>query len=71
MNATSFHSKSTALDVVRGLGVDLNGKVVLITGATSGKVVLPVWNHMLTVSALVAQASVLKQHVHWPLQTLM
>lgn len=32
-----FHSKSTALEVVKGLNIKLNDKVVIITGATSGK----------------------------------
>ncbi|CAF5007257.1 unnamed protein product, partial [Rotaria sp. Silwood1] len=31
-----FHAKSTALDVVKGFNVKLDGKVVVITGATSG-----------------------------------
>ena len=37
MTETNFHAKTTALEVIKGLNVDLNGKVVLITGVTSGK----------------------------------
>ena len=37
MATANFHAKSTALEVVKGLGAKLDGKVVLITGATSGK----------------------------------
>ena len=37
MTTPTFHAKSTALEVVQGLNVDLNGKIVLITGVTSGK----------------------------------
>lgn len=37
MAAQNFHAKSTALEVVKGLGVNLDGKLVLITGGTSGK----------------------------------
>jgi hypothetical protein len=32
-----FGPKTTALEVVKGLNARLDGKVVLITGATSGK----------------------------------
>ena len=37
MSTTNFHAKSTALEVVKGLGANLDGKVALVTGATSGK----------------------------------
>ena len=37
MTATNFHAKTTALEIVKGLDAKLNGKVVLITGGTSGK----------------------------------
>jgi hypothetical protein len=37
MTTPTFHAKSTALEVVNGLHAKLDGKVVLITGATSGK----------------------------------
>jgi len=37
MTTTKFHDKSIALEVVKGLNIKLDGKVVLITGATSGK----------------------------------
>jgi hypothetical protein len=37
MTTTNFHAKTTALEVIKGLNAKLNGKVVLITGATSGK----------------------------------
>jgi hypothetical protein len=37
MTAANFGAKSTALEVVKGLNAKLDGKVVLITGATSGK----------------------------------
>jgi WW domain-containing oxidoreductase len=37
MTTPNFHAKSTALEVVKGLGAKLDGKIVLITGATSGK----------------------------------
>lgn len=36
MTTSNFHANSTALEVVRALNIDLAGKVVLITGATSG-----------------------------------
>ncbi|CAF0891108.1 unnamed protein product [Rotaria sordida] len=36
MATPTFHSKSTALEVVKGLNAKLDGKVVIITGATSG-----------------------------------
>jgi NADP-dependent 3-hydroxy acid dehydrogenase YdfG len=36
MTARSFHAKSTALEVVQELNVNLDGKLVLITGGTSG-----------------------------------
>jgi hypothetical protein len=32
-----LHAKSTALEVVQTLNVDLTGKTVLITGGTAGK----------------------------------
>jgi hypothetical protein len=37
MTSTNFGAKTTALEVVKVLNVNLDGKVVLITGATSGK----------------------------------
>ncbi|CAF5080527.1 unnamed protein product, partial [Rotaria sp. Silwood1] len=37
MATSTFHSKPTALEVVKGLNAKLHGKVVIITGATSGK----------------------------------
>jgi hypothetical protein len=37
MTTTNFHDKTTALEVVKGLNAKLDGKVVLITGGTSGK----------------------------------
>ncbi len=37
MTTPTFHAKSTALEVVKGLNVDLNGKLVLITGGTAGR----------------------------------
>ena len=37
MASAAFGAKTTALEVVRGLKVELNGKVVLITGVTSGR----------------------------------
>ncbi|CAF1227591.1 unnamed protein product [Rotaria sordida] len=36
MTTPIFHAKSTAIEVVKGLNAKLNGKVVIITGATSG-----------------------------------
>jgi len=36
MTAPTFHAKSTALEVVQGLNANLEGKLVLITGGTSG-----------------------------------
>jgi NADP-dependent 3-hydroxy acid dehydrogenase YdfG len=36
MATSMFHGKLTALEVVQGLNVKLDGKIVLITGATSG-----------------------------------
>ncbi len=38
MTTSKFHARSIALEVVNGLGAKLDGKVVLITGATSGNV---------------------------------
>ena len=38
MTSSAFHAKSTALEVVKGLNAKLDGKVVLITGATSGNI---------------------------------
>jgi hypothetical protein len=37
MATSTFHAKSTALEVVKGLNANLDGKVVLITGASSGR----------------------------------
>ena len=37
MATTKFHSKSTALDVVHSLNVNLDGQIAIITGGTSGK----------------------------------
>lgn len=37
MTTPVFHAKSTAIEVVKGLNAKLNGKVAIITGATSGK----------------------------------
>ena len=37
MARSIFHGKSTALEVVHGLNANLDGKVIIITGATSGK----------------------------------
>jgi hypothetical protein len=42
MTGTSFGAKTTALEVVKGLDAKLDGKVVLITGATSGKTILDI-----------------------------
>ncbi|CAF3578967.1 unnamed protein product [Adineta steineri] len=36
MTSSTFHAKSTALEVVQGLNVNLNGKLLIITGGTSG-----------------------------------
>ena len=36
MSAANFHAKSTALEVVRGCNSKLDGKVAIVTGATSG-----------------------------------
>ncbi|CAF2992074.1 unnamed protein product [Rotaria sp. Silwood2] len=36
MTTPIFHAKSTAIEVVKGLNAKLDGKVVIITGATSG-----------------------------------
>ncbi|CAF3612667.1 unnamed protein product [Rotaria sp. Silwood1] len=36
MTTPTFHAKSTALEVVKGLNANLDGKLVLITGCTSG-----------------------------------
>jgi hypothetical protein len=37
MTTSNFDAKTTALEVVKGFNAKLDGKVVLITGATSGK----------------------------------
>jgi hypothetical protein len=37
MTTPTFHAKSSALEVVKGLNVNLDGKLVLITGGTSGR----------------------------------
>lgn len=37
MASTGFHAKSTAPEIVKGLNAKLDDKIVLITGATSGK----------------------------------
>jgi len=37
MSSTNFHAKSTALEVVKGLNANLDGKIVLITGGSSGR----------------------------------
>jgi hypothetical protein len=37
MARPSFHGRSTALEVVQELNANLDGKVIIITGATSGK----------------------------------
>lgn len=39
MATPTLHAKSTALEVVQGLNISLDGKLVLITGGTSGKLV--------------------------------
>ena len=39
MATSMFHGKSTALEVVQGLNVKLDGKVLLITGATSDVII--------------------------------
>ena len=36
METTEFHAKSTAYEVVERLKVNLDGKIALVTGATSG-----------------------------------
>lgn len=36
MTTPTFHAKSTALEVVKGLNANLDGKLVLITGGTAG-----------------------------------
>ncbi|CAF1325622.1 unnamed protein product [Adineta ricciae] len=36
MATATFHSKSTALDVVHSLNVNLDGQIVIVTGGTSG-----------------------------------
>jgi len=42
MSGTNFGAKTTALEVVKRLNAKLDGKVVLITGATSGKTILDI-----------------------------
>jgi ABC-type sugar transport system ATPase subunit len=37
MTTPNFHAKTTALEVIKGLNAKLDGKVVIVTGATSGK----------------------------------
>ena len=37
MSTPTFPAKTTALEVVKGLHAKLDGKIVLVTGATSGK----------------------------------
>lgn len=37
MTTSGFHGKTTALEVIKELNVNLDGKVVLITGVTSGR----------------------------------
>ena len=37
MTTPTFHAKTTALEIVQGLNAKLDGKVVVVTGATSGK----------------------------------
>jgi hypothetical protein len=39
MTTPTFHAKSTALEVVQGLNVNLDGKLVLLTGGTSGRLI--------------------------------
>jgi hypothetical protein len=62
MTTPNFHAKSTALEVVKGLNAKLDGKVAIITGATSGKQVKldeyykKLFDHL--------KVLVLKQHVH-------
>ena len=36
MTTTSFHAKSIALEVIQGLNVNLDGKIILITGSGGG-----------------------------------
>ncbi|CAF4152825.1 unnamed protein product [Rotaria sp. Silwood2] len=36
MTTSTFHAKSTAVEFVKGLNVNLHGKLVLITGGTPG-----------------------------------
>lgn len=36
MTTTNFGAKTTAFEVVKALNINLDGKVVFITGATSG-----------------------------------
>lgn len=36
MATANFHAKSTAMEVVQGLNANLQGKLVIVTGGTSG-----------------------------------
>ena len=36
MATTNFHAKSTAMEVVQGMNANLQGKLVIVTGGTSG-----------------------------------
>ncbi len=38
MTSTNFGEKTTALEVVKGLNAKLDGKVAIVTGATSGNI---------------------------------
>jgi hypothetical protein len=61
-----FGPKTTALEVVKGLNVKLDGKIVLIRGATSGKSYKSLLINPETVSIVVSifQDLVLKQLEH-------
>lgn len=37
MATTNFHAKSTAMEVVQGLNANLQGKLAIVTGGTSGR----------------------------------
>jgi hypothetical protein len=38
MTAANFGAQTTALEVIKGLNARLDGKVVVVTGATSGTI---------------------------------
>ena len=63
MPTNDFHAKTTALEVIKELNSNLDGKIVLITGVTSGRLIED--EIASTTLSVMMKVLALKQHALW------